>query len=643
MWKRQLVAAAALLLEYCVVAITVRAQEPTVTLRQGTLSGIKLYTDSRISVTAYLGIPYAMPPVGQLRFAAPERHPGWERPLYASSFAPVCPQPLQQVMVPNMAPITQQDEDCLYLNVWTTDLAINYRNAPVVIFLEGEGFVSGSPSRFPAQDLAAEGIVIVSVAYRINVFGFFCLENIHARGNLGLLDQYLALLWVNENIAAFGGDPRSVTLMGHSAGAVSVMYHLISPRTANLFHQAIIMSGSILSPWTHSERPVNASRAIARSLGCLGNNSTQAILACMRTKSTTEILRAYETQYMNGNWTDLVLPVVDSFLPDIEQYLPESPLKALQHSNFHKIPILTGISSHEGAISVAQWSDLVTQGFSQLRQFIVNSVLPSVMNRYGFYNHISSKEISTLLQWQYVDNVLPGDAVGLLAQLVELYSDSQFKAPHVRQLQFLTRASERNAVYAYQFEQGGVDLYGKSLNITGAGHGSEFLFLFGPTMMQQVVGRRFTPTEDRLSIILKRLWAQFVRQGSLSSLPYGYGVTWRPYNPDEDNFVVLRTDSSLPPQQATIRLPLYSVINEAISKYRISLWNDLLPKLHNVSNEVKKPVTNTAEGMQLTTSDQPYRSAMYTLIAFVIVLLIILIICVVLLKRRAKERERDLF
>lgn len=90
---------------------------------------------------------------------------------------------------------------------------------------------------------------------------------------------------------------------------------------------------------------------------------------------------------------------------------------------------------------------------------------------------------------------------------------------------------------------------------------------------------------------------------SLSSLPYGYGVMWRPYNADEDNFVVLRTDSSLPPQQTTIRFPIFSVVNEAVSKYRISLWNNLLPKLLNISNEAKKPMTSNIKGMQLTTGN----------------------------------------
>nr|AFU86352.1 carboxylesterase [Laodelphax striatellus] len=571
---------------------------------------------------------------------APERHEGWDRVLFAGSFAPACSQPVQQLM-PNLAPVSQQDEDCLYLNIWTTEIALNYRNAPVVVFLEGEGFISGSPNRFPGQDLAAEGVVVVSVGYRMNVFGFLCLEDTEVRGNMGLLDQYLAMLWVRENIDKFGGDHRSVTLMGHSAGAASVLFHMISPRTTGLFHRAILMSGSITSPWAHSQNPSNASRAIARSLGCHTTNNSKVIVACLRNKSTSEILRAYEAQYMNGNWSVLALPVVDSFLPEIEQYLPKEPEEALRSGLFLKVPILTGITSHEGSIAVSQLGDLLSQGFLQMRQFILSSVIPSILNRYGFTNHHTFPTIVALLEWQYVDSAPHGDSSALLTHLLDMYSDAQFKAPHEKQLKLLSHSSsdQVNFVYAYRFEQQGVDMYAKTLNVTGSAHGTELLFLFGPTLMQQVMGRRFTPTEDRLSTGMKRLWSEFIRQGNLSPSPYGYGVTWRRYTPEEGNYIILKTDSTQPPQQPVLWAPS----SNANAKYQIRLWNDLLPKFRNVSNAFAlKNFRTNITGLNLS-NDQPYRNAMYTLIAFVIVLLILLIVCVVLLKRRAKERERDLF
>ncbi|KAL1465229.1 hypothetical protein WDU94_004816, partial [Cyamophila willieti] len=451
-------------------------------------------------------------------------------------------------------------------------ISLNYRNTPVVVFLEGEGFVSGTPSRFPAQDLAAEGLVVVSVNYRMNVFGFFSLEDSEARGNLGLLDQYLALLWVRENIPYFGGDIKSITLMGHSAGAASAVYHMVSPKTAGLFHKVIIMSGSATSPWMKTRSVSQASRSIARSLGCLSINETRPILKCMRDKSTSEIMRAFETQYRDGNWTDLVLPVVDTYLPDIEQYLPRDPIKAIEDGMYHRIPILTGVTSHEGAISIARWSDLIAQGFTNLRHLFVNSIIPSVMHMYGFASGMSSvPEIRTLLEWQYVDNVPSGDAHVLLSKILDLPLSSFVRSPKV--------------IF--------------TANFSSARH----------------------PTANS----------------------YGYGVPWKRYVPEQVNYVVIKSDPNLPPQQPVLRLPSTSVVNDVAARYRISLWNELLPKMHNLSVILEQINMLNQIRTEMQLAEQPYRSVMFTLIGFVFLLLILLVICVILLKRKSEVRERDLF
>ncbi|KAG8281059.1 hypothetical protein J6590_066718 [Homalodisca vitripennis] len=376
----------------------------------------------------------------------------------------------------------------------------------------------------------------------------------------------------------------------------------------NLFHRAIVMSGSILSPWSHSQHPANTSRAISRSLGCMVVNQTRQILTCLRNKSTTEILRAFETQYMDGNWTDMILPVTDDFLPDIEQYLPKSPLEALRDGSFLKIPVLTGTTSHEGVIAISHWGgDLLAQGYSQLLKLFTSSILPMVMSRYGFHNHNSKAEIAAILKWQYIDSVKPGDTQGLISQLTDFYTDAQFKAPHLKQLQLLAKSDI--SVYAYQFEQSGVDLFGKDFNISGAGHGTELVFLFGPTLIQSSIGRRFSSAEERLSIAIKRIWAEFIRQGSLGSNPYGYGFSWRKYSMEEDNYIILRTQTTLQPDRLKPDL-------DVMGRYRISMWNELLPQIRNISVSKTPTVKNGVKGMQLTT-DQPYRSAMYTLIGFV--------------------------
>lgn len=194
-------------------------------------------------MNAFLGIPYAAAPVGFLRFYPPQKHNGWNDTLLATQFKNNCPQ---LPVTPNI------NEDCLYLNIWTPDVkllfyknlasnhftsfqnAMRYGPLPVVMFLDGYRYSTSSEIPVDGQDLASEGVVVVTVSYRLNVFGFFCLANEEARGNYGLLDQYFALLWIRENVRAFGGDPQKITLFGHGSGAASIVLHMVSPRTAGL-------------------------------------------------------------------------------------------------------------------------------------------------------------------------------------------------------------------------------------------------------------------------------------------------------------------------------------------------------------------------------------------------------------------------
>ncbi|KAL1122256.1 hypothetical protein AAG570_003661 [Ranatra chinensis] len=524
--------------------------------------------------------------------------------MHTKSFGPACPQPIHELEPTYGAKDITQNEDCLYLNVWTTDMAVRYKKIPVVLLLEGEGFVTGYPGRLPCQDLAAEGVVVVSAAYRLNVFGFLCLEDAEGRGNVGLLDQYLVLVWIRQNIEAFGGDPHQVTIMGHSAGAVSALYHMISPRTKGLFQRVILMSGSIRSPWWRESGGTksNASLAIARSLGCLGVTTSSAILACLRSKSYEEVLKAFETQYMNGNWTELPLPVVDDFLPEIEQYLPTSPDEALSKGQYLMIPVITGITSREGAIAISQWTDLIQQGYSQLRRFFMDAVIPSMLDRYNMSRN--SPELREILAWQYVNPVQDSDTALLAAKLLDFYSDAQYVGPHLLQLEHLLNKSRGDKVlpvYNYYFDQQSPDnLYKNSLNITGSSHGTELVYLLGPSLGQRLGGSaaRFTPQQMKLSNTVKRLWTEFIRKGEISASPYGYGVSWTPCTGSADDWLVLKSDDSLPPSQQVMRRA-----SSSGGGVGAQIWTHLLPRLQQIiANRTAQLADREYQpaGMQLT-------------------------------------------
>ncbi|XP_063218548.1 putative inactive carboxylesterase 4 isoform X2 [Bacillus rossius redtenbacheri] len=394
---------------------TVCSQDPSVQLHHGTtILGVQVFTESRVKVHAFLGVPYAQPPTGKFRFSPPHKWVDWNQTIIASRYAPSCPQLVDK----NSMFEFNQDEDCLYLNIWVPQGRSYGDTLPTIVFLEGENFVTGSPSKYPAQDLAAygHGVIVISISYRLNIFGFFCLEDSAARGNLGLLDQYFALLWVREHIQSFGGSKTSITLMGHSTGAASVVLHMTSSRTIGLFQRAIVMSGSATSPWSVGEHPANCSMAVSRSLNCLLQQTVDT-LRCLQAKSAAEILAAFQKQCDGGLGRAALLPVVDSFLPLADQYLTRHPRDALHSGDYRPVPVLSGIASLDGSLVLDEKEDLATQSYQELQRFFSESAVPAIVEKYGFINHI--QVIQDILKWRYVEKAKAGDVTSLLSSMLE--------------------------------------------------------------------------------------------------------------------------------------------------------------------------------------------------------------------------------
>src|SRR5689334_21094724 len=224
-----------------------------VRVEQGLLAGTN---GSSADVRVYRGIPFAAPPIGDLRWKAPQAPAAWQGTRQATEFSDGC----WQTQYPASAAIYQAklpplSEDCLYLNIWTTAKSAKDR-LPVMVWIHGGGFTRGTANTraYDGEVLARKGVVIVTINYRLGIFGFFAHPGLtaesphHASGNYALLDQIAALEWVKKNIAAFGGDPGRVTIFGESAGSWSVNALMASPLAKGLFHRAIGESGSSFSP-----------------------------------------------------------------------------------------------------------------------------------------------------------------------------------------------------------------------------------------------------------------------------------------------------------------------------------------------------------------------------------------------------------
>jgi para-nitrobenzyl esterase len=245
MTKKYLVLA--LLLQLALPALAQKA--PKIKVEQGTLEG----TDEKSGVQSFKGIPFALPPVGELRWKAPQAPKSWTGVRKAATFGNNGMQ--KPVFGDMMFRSPKMSEDCLYLNVWTPAKKPTEK-LPVLVYFYGGGYVAGDGSerRYDGESLAEKGIVTVTLNYRLGIFGFFSHPELtkespnHASGNYGLLDQYAALLWVKKNIAAFGGDPNKITIAGESAGSISVSAQMASPLSKNLIAGAIGESGAMINP-----------------------------------------------------------------------------------------------------------------------------------------------------------------------------------------------------------------------------------------------------------------------------------------------------------------------------------------------------------------------------------------------------------
>jgi para-nitrobenzyl esterase len=304
-----------------------QAAPPTVQIEAGALRGISVGDADQ-----FLGIPYAAPPVGALRFKPPQQPvASWQGERDATAQHDTCSQ-LKSNDSPRIV-----NEDCLYLNIYRPKGTSSSAKLPVLFHIHGGGFSAGRANNHDGSKIAhMNNMVVVMVEYRLNAFGFLALPSLTAEssdgssGNYGLMDQQAGLRWVKQNIAAFGGNPDNVTISGQSAGAGSVCEHIASPTAKGLFHKAIIMSGNCYGDALQKAETNGA--ILADRLGC-SDPATAA--TCVRGKSAEEILTATDAT-STDTWSFRQFPNISG---DI---LPAHPAEAVKAGTFNHVPVMIG-------------------------------------------------------------------------------------------------------------------------------------------------------------------------------------------------------------------------------------------------------------------------------------------------------------
>ena len=464
---------------------SVQAQ-PVVHVAQGSVSGA---VEDGVSV--YKGIPFAAPPVGPLRWRAPQPAANWDGVRTATAFGPVCPQaklPLLMRMMPHVT--MQESEDCLTINVWSPKAEQSVK-LPVMVWIYGGAFRSGGSANplFDGTDLAHHGVVVVTFNYRLGWLGFLDTPALAAEspdapiGNYGLLDQIAALKWVRDNIAAFGGDAANVTIFGESAGGMSVDDLMVSPLAHGLFAKAISESGLGLFPAnTASQAQAAGAQFAAKEQS---DAATAQGLAKLRSLPVRDIIDA-ETDTPVASMS----PAVDG------KVLPDQPSVLFAQDKGAPVPFIAGSNSDEATLM--QWI-----GMSPAEQLkLAGDALPMVRKVYAAEGPLSDDQLGR-----------------------EMFDDGVFAAGAQGLAGLAAKAGQPAYVYYFGYV---ADAF--RAKVQGVGHGAELPYIFGLRGFAQepwmkVVIEKATPKDLGIVAMMQSYWTNFAKTGNPNG---GTLPAWQP-------------------------------------------------------------------------------------------------------------------
>ena len=435
-------------------------------------------------VRMFKGIPYAAPPVGDLRWAAPQPASNWKDARDATKFAARC---MQQPIFGDM--VFRSDgmsEDCLYLNVWT---AANKKGEklPVLVYFYGGGFIAGDGSepRYDGESLAAKGMVVVTMSYRLGVWGFLSHPELskespnQASGNYGLLDQAAALKWVSENVEAFGGDSKKITIGGESAGSFSVSAQMASPLSKNLINGAIGESGSVLS-----------TKSGLRFVPLVEGEKKGAEFAMSLKANSLKELRALTTEQIQEAtkqpWKWQFPMTIDGY------FFTESPIKTYEEGNQAKVPLLVGWNSEE-----SNWRAVMTNNE------------PTPENYEKVIKEKFGEKASEVLK------LYPGKSrEQIIESATDLAGDQFISYSTWKWADLQSRTSGKN-VYRYYFAHPRPPMKNPGSNPytpTGAVHSAEIEYAFGNLPGTEVFA--WTGADYKVSNVMQNFFANFIKTGN---------------------------------------------------------------------------------------------------------------------------------
>jgi para-nitrobenzyl esterase len=466
---------------------------------------------------SFLGIPYASPPTGELRWARPRPAAKWTEPRDATHPGAACQQ-----RVNLGTPKVPISEDCLYLNVYTP--AGGGSKLPVMVWIHGGGFTGGQGADYDGRAFARDhDTIVVTVNYRVGIFGFLAATGLSdtsstkASGNYGLEDQRAALEWVQRNIAAFGGDPHRVAIVGESAGAGSVCFHTASPRSKGLFQAAVMESGSCAfnfeSVPTLREAETEGDE-FAGSVGCAGARSAE----CLRSKSAEELLTAAGGTSTGGGSTLQLGPIVDG------AFVPKQPAALIAAGRFNRVPVIIGSNSDEGTTFV----------------FLSHELKGSPVNADEYEAEL--EKIRGVTDPAAALAHYPLDEYATPSQALAAATTDAFACPFHESAK---RYARWVPTYAFEFADRNAPFpLGKLDTLTiGAGHGLELQYVFQTSAIPliSVTPAPFDAAQQAVSDSLTGYWARFIASRAPGK---GGGPKWPRFDADRQERIVFGSDAT---------------------------------------------------------------------------------------------------
>ncbi|XP_054915185.1 neuroligin 4 X-linked a [Poeciliopsis prolifica] len=587
------------------VAATQAQQHPVATTNYGKLRGVKVTLPNEIlgPVEQYLGIPYALAPTGERRFQPPEPPMSWPGIRNATHFAPVCPQFLEdRFLLNDMLPVwftanldtvvsyvQEQNEDCLYLNIYVpTEDDIHDENGlkPVMVYIHGGSYVEGTGNMIDGSILASYGnVIVITINYRLGVLGFLSTGDQAAKGNYGLLDQIQALRWIKENIHAFKGDPKRVTIFGSGAGASCVSLLCLSHYSEDLFQKAIIQSGTALSSWAVNYQPAKYTRSLAEKVGC-NMLDTIDLVECLQKKNYKELIEQYVTP---AKYHIAFGPVIDG------DVIPDDPQILMEQGEFLNYDIMLGVNQGEGFKFVDGIVDSEDGVSANDFDFAVSDFVDHL------YGYPEGKDtLRETIKFMYTDWADKENPETRRKTLVALFTDHQWVAPAVATADLHAQYGSPTYFYAF-YHHCQSDM---KPSWADSAHGDEVPYVFGIPMIgpTDLFNCNFSKNDVMLSAVVMTYWTNFAKTGDpnqpvpqdtkfIHTKPNRFEeVAWTKYNPKDELY---------------LHIGLKPRVRDHYRATKVAFWLELVPHLHNI-NEFFQYVSTTTKIPPQDTTPYPY-------------------------------------